>query len=886
MSVWRQLTRGLRVLVHRPAADRKLTEEIEHYVEQATEAHLARGLSPAEARRAARVELGSATAVREEVRAHGWENLLGTFVSDLGYGVRRLRRSPGFTAVSVITLALGIGATTAIFSAVNPILFEPLPYPHPERVVMLWYNGADGSRGSQSFGSFRELATRSRSFDALAVMKPWQPTMTGPAQPERFDGQSVSAEYFRTLGVTPNLGHDFDPADDRPKGPNVVILSDSVWRRRFNADATIVGRQVTLDDTSYTVIGVLPRTFENVLAPAAEVWSLLQYDSTLPPESKEWGHHLRLVARLRAGASPAQVRQELGTIARHPVPEFARPAYASMSRGIAMTVLRDEVTSGVKPALLAVIGAVVLLLFIACVNVTNLLLARGAQRRGELAVRAVLGAGRRRLIRQLLTESVLLAVIGGALGMAVAELGVRALVAFSPAGLPRIGAIAVNGTVFLFALCATTLTGLMVGLIPALNASRSNLSSGLQQGSRRTAGGDQFTRRTLVVVEVALALVLLVGAGLLYRSLDRLFRNAPGFDASHMLAMQVQVSGRRFDDATTRRFFDGALDAVRRVPGVDRAAFTSELPLCGEGQNEVYGVTFEHDADPHDGHDVFRYAVTPGYFEAMGIPLRRGRLFDHRDLAAASVRPILINESLAKRKFAGIDPIGQRIRVAGPPTRHWDEIVGVVGDVKQISLAASRSDAVYGTTAQWLWADSAQWLVVRVREGVDVTAITPAVRAAIWSVDKDQPITRVARMESLVAATEAERRFALNIFAAFALVALLLAATGIYGVLSGSVAERTREIGIRAALGASRTDILALIGRQAMTLTSLGIALGVAGAIVVSRLFVALLYGITNVDALTYTGVIALLLGVSAIACSVPAWRAARVDPAVTLRAD
>jgi putative ABC transport system permease protein len=282
MSIWRQLTRGLHVFFHRPDADRELAEEVESYLEQSEGANLARGFSPEEARRAARVELGSATAVREEVRAHGWENLVGTFLSDLAYGARRLRTNPGFTVVSVITLALGIGATTAIFSAVKPILFEPLPYPHADRLVMLWYNGQDGSRGSQSFGTFRELATRSRSFESLAVMKPWQPTMTGPAEPERFDGQSVSAGYFRTLGITPNLGNDFDAADDHPKGPNVVMLSDGLWRRRFHGDATIVGRQITLDDTLYTVAGVLPRTFENVLAPSAEVWSLLQYDGSLP----------------------------------------------------------------------------------------------------------------------------------------------------------------------------------------------------------------------------------------------------------------------------------------------------------------------------------------------------------------------------------------------------------------------------------------------------------------------------------------------------------------------------------------------------------------------------------------------------------------------------
>src|SRR5260221_1995192 len=347
MSIWRQLTSGLHVLIHRPDADRELAEEVESYLEHSSDAHLARGLSPEQAWHAARVELGSATAVREEVRAHGWENLVGTFLSDLSHGARRLRMSPGFTAVSVITLALGIGATTAMFSALNPVLLEPLPYPHPERIVMLSYNGPDGARGSQSFGTYRELAVRSRSFESLAVLKAWQPTMTGPAQPERFDGQRVSAAYFRTLGIPLYVGNDFAANDDRPNGPNVVILSDAVWRRRFCGNASIVGHQITLDDQTYTVAGVLPLPFENVLAPSAEVWTLLQYDPVLPTDGREWGHHLRLVARMRSGLTTDQAKRELGSIAHNPAAEFSRPPYASMSLGIGVSSLRDEVTAGV-----------------------------------------------------------------------------------------------------------------------------------------------------------------------------------------------------------------------------------------------------------------------------------------------------------------------------------------------------------------------------------------------------------------------------------------------------------------------------------------------------------------------------------------------------------
>ena len=803
---------------------------------------------------------------------------------DLRYGVRMLLKRPSFTLVAIFTLALGIGASAAIFSAVNPILFEPLPYPHADRVTMIWYADAGGSRAAQTFGTYRELAERSRSFEALAVMKLWQPTMTGPAEPERFDGQFVSASYFRALGTPPALGRDFDPSDDRLHGPNVVILSDGLWRRRLGGDPAIIGRQVKLDDNLYTVIGVMPSAFENVLAPSAEIWTLLQYDTSLPPQSREWGHHLRMVGRLRPGIGTDQAGRELDQIARSPIREFPRQPGSRMEKGLIVNSLQDDVTRGVKPALLAILGAVLLVLAIACVNVTNLLLARGAQRRGEFAMRAALGAPRTRMIRQLLTESLILALIGGALGMVIAEIGVRALVALSPPGLPRVGAISVNGPVFAFAFGVSALVGVAVGLIPALSASRADLRVGLQQGSRSAAGGSQWTRRTLVVAEVALALVLLAPAGLLLRSLQRLFAVAPGFDTARLLTMQVQTYGRRYDDdSACHRFFAQALEAVRQVPGITTAAFTNQLPLSGDdASTEVYGVRLERSQNTTEWIDAYRYAVTPGYFETMGIPLRRGRLFDARDMAGAPVRPVLISESFAKRAFPGQNPIGQRVRFGGPPDRPWDTIIGVVGDVKQASLAAPQSEAVYVTTAQWLWADGTLWLVVRARG--DATALTNAIRKAIWSVDKDQPIVRVAMMDDLLAATAAERRFALILFQTFGLVALALAAIGIYGVLSGSVTERTREIGVRLALGAQRRDVLGLILRQGVKLTLSGVGLGLLAAWVVTRLLTKLLYSVSATDPLTFGGVALLLTVVALLACYLPARRATKVDPLVALR--
>ncbi|MEK6299735.1 MAG: ABC transporter permease [Acidobacteriota bacterium] len=801
---------------------------------------------------------------------------------DVRFGLRMLLKKPAFTLIAVFTLALGIGASTAIFSAVNPILFEPLPYPNADRITTVWDFGNEGARVHVTFGTYRELLERSRSFDAMAVMRAWQPTLTGQAQPERFDGQRVSASYFRALGVSPAMGSDFQESDDQPNGRAVVIISDGLWRQRFSEDAAIVGQPVTLDSKLYTVVGVMPRGFENVLAPAAEVWTPLQYDTSLLPDSREWGHHLRMVGRLRSGAGTDQARLELNSIAHNPEPEFSRPPHASMNPGLIVNSLQDDVTSGVKPALLAVLGAVVLVLVIACANVTNLLLARGAQRRGEFAIRVALGAGRTRMIRHLLTESLLLAVLGGALGMVVAEFGVRALVALSPPGLPRVGAIRIDGAVFAFALGITTVIGVVVGLIPALHASRRDLNIGLQQSSHRTAGGHQWLRRTLVVAEVALALVLLVSTGLLLRSLQRLFAIDPGFDTSHLLTMQVQTSGPRFDNDATHRFFEQALEAVRQVPGVTEAAFTSQLPLSGD-LDDGYGVHFESSptGNPEADSGAFRYAVSPGYFETMAIPLRGGRVLNAYDGADAPPS-VLISESLARSKFGNETPIGQRLRV-GPSTGPWNTVVGVVGNVKQTSLAVAQTDAVYMTNTQWrMFVDKARWLVVRAR-GSAMT-LTPAIKQAIWSVDKDEPIVRMATMDDLLAKSAAERRFALILFETFGLAALVLAAIGIYGVLSGSVTERTREIGVRLALGAQRRDVLAMILQQGAKLALGGVGIGLLFAWAATRLLGTLLYGVSATDPLVFGVVAGLLIVVALLACFLPARRATKVDPLVALR--
>jgi putative ABC transport system permease protein len=861
-----------------------LAEELESHLQLQIEDNLRSGMSPAEARREALLKSGGIETAKEAYRDRASLPLVESLLQDLRYGVRMLRRSPAFTAVAVGTLAVAIGATTAIFSAVNPILFESLPYPHAGRIMAVWEIRDDGSRNDATFGMYQGLLERNRSFEALAVVKPWQPTLTGAAEPEPLRGQRVSWGFFRVLGVSPILGRDFLAADDRLRSPSVVILSDRLWRRRFDSDPAILGRAITLEEDSsessesnrYTVIGVMPRAFSDVLSPSAELWTPLQYDLS---GGRAWGHHLRLVGRLRSGVAADRAAAELASLGRAVIAERRPDSYGSNVK-FALTPLQSDVTRGVRPALLAVLGAVLLVLVIACVNVANLLLARGARRRAEFGLRAAIGAGRGRLVRQLLTESLLLAAAGGAAGIAVAMLGVRALRALAPPELPRADAIGIDGGVFLFAFAVTALVGVGFGLAPALQASRSDPRGDLFDGARSPAAGHRRVGAVLVVAEVALALILSVCCGLLLRSLQRLFAVPPGFEPSRVLTMQVTEVGHRYDDDAARhRFFAEALEEVRRVPGVASAAFVSQLPLSGD--SDLYGVFFERDQDPRAGEQAFRYAATRGYLETMGISVTSGRSLDERDRAGAP-RVALISEAFAKRKFADQDPLGQKIHI-GPPD-DWYTIIGVTGDVKQMSLALGQPDAVYVASTQWPWADTKMSLVVRARG--DAAALAPAIRKAIWSVDKDQPIMRVATMDELVAASAAERRFALILFEAFGAVALMLAAAGIYGILAGTVAERTREIGIRAALGATRKAIVGLVFRQGMQLTGLGVAIGLVGAAAATEAIAVMLFGVSRLDPITYLGVVALLVAVASAACGVPAWRAARVDPARTLRSE
>jgi putative ABC transport system permease protein len=883
MGLWRQLSRGVRALVKRDATDRDIADEVEDFFDRAVAAHLEMGLSLDQARRAARLEVGNPRAIRDEVRSYGWQHAVETIAADIRYGARQLRAAPAFTGVAILTLALGLGATAAIFSVLRPILLAPLDYPEPNRVVAIVEARADGARTDGTFGMYRWLAERSRSLESIAVVKAWQPTVTGVDQPERPVGLRVTASYFHTLGVPPSIGRAFTADEDQAGGTNVVVLSDSLWRRRFARDPSVLGREIVLDERTYTIVGVMPPSFEDALTPGAELWAPLQYAMS---QGRAWGHHLRTIARVRADVTTALAADEIQTLGHLALTELHPVTYA---RHVDFLVARlgDEMVRDVKPTLLIVAAAVGLLLVIACVNVTTLLIARGIHRRAEFALRIALGAGRGRLIRQLLTESWLLAALGGVAGIFVAEIGVRALVAIGPAGVHRFDAMRVDAAVFAFAFSLAAIVGSGIGLVAAVQAVHGDPQRSLQHGSPRIAGGLRRARGALVVVEVALALMLLIGSGLLLRSLLRLFGVPPGFDPAHVVTVQVAASGRRFDQPEAlSAYFDEALEAVRRVSGVVSAGFTSQLPLSGD--RDEYGVRFDRDAgdDPkaiQQGFNTFRYGVSPRYLETMRLPIVRGRAFDERDRAGA-LPVAIISASLVKLKFDSPDAaLGRRLQI-GPTDAPFYTIVGVVGDVKQLSLTGDTAAAIYTPAAQWFSPDRVMSFAIRASG--DAAALTPAVRQAIWSVDPNQPIVRAATMDELVAAACADRRFAVVVFEAFAVAALLLAAAGIYGVLAGRVAERTREIGIRSVLGASRWMIVEGVVRDGLRLTAAGVVGGLIGAAAATPAISLLLFGVSPLDPLTYCCVVATLLLVALAACAVPAWRAAQIDPTIALKAE
>jgi putative ABC transport system permease protein len=801
-------------------------------------------------------------------------------LQDLRHGLRLLTAKPAFAVLLVLTFAIGVGAATTIFSVAYPILLQPLPYEAPQELMAVADN-VQGRPLDVTFGTYLEIAARSRSFDSLSVYRIWQPALATNEKTQRIDGQRVSADYFRVLRVAPALGRVFDAKSDRPNGPAEAVISHALWKNLFASDPQVIGRQLKLDGTPYTIVGVMPASFDNVLLPSAGIWAPLQYDPTLAGgfDTREWGHHLHMIGRLRAQVSLDAARQELASIAAHPLPDFARPRWAAMQGGMIVVRMRDHLTREAKPGIVAISIAVALLLLISCVNVVNLLLARAAQRDTEFAVRAALGATKSNVLRHVFAETFALAAVGCLLANLLTGAAVQASSQLIPQDLPRVAAIDLSLPVLVFSLILTLFVTGVAAVAPTFYSLRGGLSASLRSGSATIAQGQHRFRRALIVLQFALAVMLLVPSGLLIHSVERLFVIAPGFDAQGVLTMEVQdAAPRRGPDAmeARARAFEEALQVVRSQPGVTAAAFTSQLPLSG--QADQYGVGFDDDA-PDAAQGAYRYAVTPGYVEAMHIPILRGRTLRSTD-NATSPHVALISASLAARRFPGIDPVGHRLVKA--PLEFT--IVGVVGDVKQESLAAAGADAFYVPITQWSFYDAATALVIRTAN--DPASLSKSVPQALWSANHDLAVTKVATLNTLVKASESRRLFVSRIFSAFAIVALILAGIGIYGVLSGGVTERMREFGVRLAFGAPPSSILSLVMRQGGRLVLIGVVAGFGAALAASRVVASLLYGTSIFDPTTYALATVAVAAVSFVACAVPARRAAAIDPAVILRAE
>ena len=874
----RGFAQGLRSLLGRDRVGRDVADEIEHYLAESAASYRAEGLSENEARRRAQLDVGSRTSVRQQVREAHWESRLESWIVDLRRAARRLRRAPGFAAVAVSTLALGIGASTVMVSTVRPVLLEALPYPGADRLVSVSDVANDGSPLDVTFGTYRELSARNHAFQSMTVTGSWQPTLTGRGAAERLEGQRVAADYFRVLGVAPAIGRDFTAADDQPGSTLVAIVSDGLWKQRLGGDPGVIGQTLMLDGVPVTVVGVMPRSFENVWNPDAGIWRPLQYDPTLPADGREWGHHLQLLARLRAGTGLDAAREDIAAIARRPVDGFARPGWATLQGGLLVSPLQEQITRHVRPALNAVITATLLLLVIAGINVVILMLARGAERRTELSTCAAFGASRGRLLTPVLAEGIILAVVGGGLGVALAYAGVGLLAGLDGVQLPRLAAIQVDPIALAFAAALSIGIGCAAAAVPAVGIWR---GSGAPLTGIRVVNTHHQLRRGFVVVEVALALVLLIGAGLLVRTVQRLMAVPVGFRPGGVLSLQIQASGPRFRDANaTRRYFEQVRAAVQGISGVADVALTSQLPLSGDA--EVYGVTTRENLPlPESGNpSAFRYSVSPAYFAAMGIPVIHGRPFDERD-RDGSTPVAVISASMAAHRFAGREAIGEQLGV-GSTDDPWLTVVGVVGDVRQVSLATAPEDAVYEVASQRRRPPRAMWIVVHTTG--DSATLAPSIRRVISGIDADQPIVRVATMEQRMASATGRQRFVMTAFEAFALVALLLATIGIYGVLSGGVVERTREIAVRAAVGASARQVMALILRQAAVVVATGIAIGGLASAAIGRMLASLLFEVSPLDAVTYVGVAGVLLLAAAAGGFVPAWRASRIAPATALQ--
>jgi putative ABC transport system permease protein len=816
-----------------------------------------------------------------------------TLLKDIRYGFRGLLTHLGFTLVAVITLALGIGANSAIFTVVNAVLLRPLPFAAPEQLVFIWQTHPFGKRIGidqlpSSNADFHDWQAQSNLFEGMSMIDSWGGNLTGSDTPEHVDGAKVSVNLFSLLGVQPLLGADFTAAQAVPGDNRVVILSHKLWQRRFGGDPNVVGRQLQIDGEPYTVQAVMGPNF---VFPKdvglADYFSFARTEMWLPialteeQRANRGSHHLAVVGRLKSGATLAQAESQMATIARNVEQQNPRQ---SKDWGTSVNLVHEQVVGASRKVILILLGAVGFVLLIACANVANLLLARSTSRQKEIAIRTALGAGRARIVRQLLTESILLSLIGGTLGVVLASWSVKLLLAFSSDRLPRVAEINIDNRVLFFTFAVSMATGVLFGLVPALQVSKPDLNESLKESGRSAMGGRrrQRARNLLVVSEVALSLVLLVGAGLLAKSFMRLQNVSAGFAPEHLLTIKVALPEEKYkDDALKAQFFKQVIERSGGLPGVEAAAAVSHLPLSG--QEELDGLRIEGRTEAADAGAVqtadFR-VITPDYFRAMQIPLLKGRFFNEQDRANTTYS-VIIDESFGRRYFPGEDPLGKRIDEEGSRSHHdFATIVGVVGGIKHTDVKAAARPTMYVPAEQSPW----ESMTLVIRSSGDPAALTSALRQEVRAIDVDQPLSEIATMEELFSKAVAPQRFNMLLVGLFAALALALATIGIYGVIAYSVTQRAQEMGVRLTLGASSRDILGLVIGQAMRTSLLGVGLGIIGALSLTRVMTSLLFEVSATDPLVFAGLSALLIAVALVASYIPARRATKVDPLVALR--